>query len=177
MNDTSEHSLISDMRAVFRQLASTVAIITTHHEGNDFGMTATSLTSVSMHPPTILACVNRASRLHAAIMAAGKFTANFLAQDQAYIAERFGTPNHPDRFSVGEWKPDDSGARLIGSAAQLVCELTNSFQSGTHSILIGAVQTAQTRNRLPLLYRDGNYTRLAPPPAGAVIPLTAPVPP
>ena len=57
-----------DMQQVFRlamrRVASTVAIVSAQHDGEQHGTTATSVTSISMEPPSLLVCFNQASRLH-----------------------------------------------------------------------------------------------------------------
>ena len=162
MPEIIEDKSVADLRGVMRRVASTVAVITTRHDGTDFGMTATSITSVSLQPPTILACVNRATRLHAAVLAAGCFTANYLSEDQSGIAHAFGTPDTTDRFRTGTWVPGDCGPRLTGALAGLTCELANSFEAGTHSILIGTVTSTRIQLAPPLLYCNGTYAGLGP---------------
>lgn len=165
MQENSSAGPMPDLRNVMRQVASTVAIITTHYDHSDYGMTATSITSVSLQPPAILACINRATRLHAAVLASGCFTANYLAKSQADIARVFGTPDTTDRFRTGTWIPDKYGPRLVGALAEVACELTEVVEAGTHSILIGNVRSTHTHAVPPLLYCDGAYTGLVEAPS------------
>ena len=46
-------------RDAMRQLAAGVGIVTAGKDNEWAGMTATSVTSLSLDPPTILACINR----------------------------------------------------------------------------------------------------------------------
>ncbi len=81
-----------------------VSVISTAHDGIRHGITVTSVTSVSMTPPSILFCVNRASRLHNPLVCAGHFCVNILHAHQIEIADAFsGRVAGEDRFLVGEW--------------------------------------------------------------------------
>ena len=76
----------NDFRKAMRRLTSAVSVISTAHDGIRHGITVTSVTSVSMTPPSILFCVNRASRLHNPLVCAGHFCVNILHAHQIEIA-------------------------------------------------------------------------------------------
>ena len=137
MIESDIDQIAAGLRTTMRRVASTVSIITTSHNGSDYGITATSVTSVCLAPPVILACINQSTRLYDAVAATGRFTTNYLAEHQAEIAQIFGTPNTPDRFSTGRWDQSGHGPVLGDAMGVLSCELSQSFQFGTHSILIG----------------------------------------
>lgn len=70
----AEPTIAADLTTAFRdamrRMASTVTIITATDFGRHHGMTVTALTSVSMNPPSLLACLNNRTHLHD-IMGAG----------------------------------------------------------------------------------------------------------
>ena len=128
----------SDLRAAMRGVAATVAVVTAGGEDAPMGLTATSVTSVSLDPPSILVCVNRSSRMHRAIAEGGRFRVTFLRADQQEIAAAFGH-SQGARFAVGEW---DLGApfgpRLGGAMAHMACELDHMIERGTHAVFFAA---------------------------------------
>lgn len=114
-----------------------------------------------MAPPTLLACVNRSTRLHAAVAATGRFAASYLAEDQAAIAVIFGTPDSLDRFREGAWTSAHA-VPIWGAPAHLGCELTASFEAETHSILVGTVVFTRLFPLSLLLHCNGAYANCLP---------------
>src|SRR2546427_13107092 len=89
--------------ALFRQLlgrfATGVTVVTARNAAGDpIGMTASSVASVSLHPPLLLVSVSREHDMHAALRTAQHFVFNVLAADQEDLARRFAA-EHPDRVS------------------------------------------------------------------------------
>jgi flavin reductase (DIM6/NTAB) family NADH-FMN oxidoreductase RutF len=151
----------SDFRKAMRRLTSAVSVISTTHNDMRHGITVTSVTSVSMNPPSILFCVNRASRLHDPLICAGRFCVNILHAHQIDIADAFsGRVAGEERFLVGEWASGgDDLPCLIPAQANIFCETDAISSYGTHSIVIGKVRQVAVRGQVaPLLYQDGNYT-------------------
>jgi flavin reductase (DIM6/NTAB) family NADH-FMN oxidoreductase RutF len=151
----------SDFRQAMRRLTSAVSVISTTHDDMRHGITVTSVTSVSMNPPSLLFCVNRASRLHDPLICAGRFCVNILHAHQIDIADAFsGRVAGEDRFLVGEWASGgDELPYLIPAQANIFCETDAISSYGTHSIVIGKVRQVAVRGQVaPLLYQDGNYT-------------------
>jgi flavin reductase (DIM6/NTAB) family NADH-FMN oxidoreductase RutF len=70
------------MRQAFRRYVSSVMVPTyTDADHHAYGMTATSVCSVSVEPPTILACVNRQARTHREIVRGRRFAVSLLAEE------------------------------------------------------------------------------------------------
>ena len=68
-----------------------VTIVTTVADDKPSGLTATAIASVTLEPPTLLACLNRHSSTCQAIIQAGRFTVNVLANDQTDMAKLFAS--------------------------------------------------------------------------------------
>src|ERR1051325_9387700 len=90
-----------ELRAVVRECASSVAILTVAWEGILHGMTATSFTTVSFRPPIILVCLHRLSRTHSFTKASAYFAVNFLTENQFQWSDRFAgrQPESDYRFA------------------------------------------------------------------------------
>ena len=55
------------------RLTSAVSVISTRHNTIRHGITVTSVTSVSMNPPSLLFCINRAASLHDPVIRSGRW--------------------------------------------------------------------------------------------------------
>lgn len=160
MNDRTD-DVGGNFRKAMRRLTSAVSVISTMHDGDRHGITVTSVTSVSMTPPSLLVCVNRTARFHDPLIRAGRFCVNILYAHQIDIADAFsGRTRDGDRFLTGEWASDDEDVPyLIPAQASIFCETDALSSYGTHTIVIGKVRHVAVRGQVaPLLYQDGQYT-------------------
>jgi flavin reductase len=149
-------------RALMRNVASSVAVITTHQDGRPHGMTATAVCAVSADPAMLLIVVNRGNRSHGAISATGAFCVNMLAEHQAAVAGRFAG-KLPTPFDGVAWHLDGAGQVVIdGAAAVLSCRVATQVEADTHTVFFGTVTGGEVGAALPLLYHQGAYAALAP---------------
>ena len=104
-------------RAVMRRFPTGVTIVTTLDEnGGPKGFTANAFASVSLTPPMVLVCVNRAARSHPLIASAGKFCVNVLTLEQEKWAVRFASRSTRDPFEGLKYRADKTGAPVIDEA-------------------------------------------------------------
>jgi len=154
----------SDFRLGMRRLASGVSLITTVVDGVPHGLAATSVSSLSADPPTLLVCVNRTSSSHEPIAAAGRFCVNVLSESQQPIAARFGSAlDRAERFSQGSWSVLQTGAPALDEAlANFDCVIDQAIPYRSHTIFIGRIQAIRLSDpgSTPLLYLDGRYRSL-----------------
>ena len=163
-------------KALMRNIASSVAVITTHHDGRDHGMTATALCSVSADPATILIVVNRGTRSHPIISATGHFTVNILAEHQHDIGTRFSM-KHQDPFDGIDRRAGANGSPIIhGVAAYLECATVSEVDAGSHTIFVGAVTGGDVSAASPLVYHAGEYKALSARASGETAPRQQNVP-
>jgi flavin reductase (DIM6/NTAB) family NADH-FMN oxidoreductase RutF len=151
-------------RTAMRRVANTVAIISVQSGAERHGTTATSVTSISMEPPSILICFNQASRLHGFLSKEDRFCVNVLHTDNLQISKAFSSPmTGPERFNHGDWQADESAIPYLANAqANLFCQKEKEISYGSHTIFIGRVTSVRARADIsPLLYRDGLYTSSA----------------
>ena len=156
-----------------RRLAAGVSVITTELDGNRYGLVATSVTSVSVDPPSLLICVNRTATSHDAIEKAGFFCVNLLGEGDEGIAKRFSSPRYRDiRFSHRKWESLVTGApALAGSLASFDCRVIKTMPVATHTIFVAEVAAAEfwQKEVVPLVYVDGQF-RLATTPVSEPMP-------
>ena len=151
--------------AQFRQLlgrfATGVTILTVvTPEGRPIGMTANSLSSVSLHPPLISVCVDRDADMHDIIIKADEFVVNVLSSQQETLARRFAD-KQVDRFDgIGYHLSPDGLVLLDAALAHIECHRHTQFQAGDHTIVVGKVVGGETGDGRPLLYYRGGYAAL-----------------
>ena len=168
--DASAPDLQQDFKSAMRRLAATVCIIATADEDGWHGMTATSVTSVSMDPPSVLVCVNTTTTLHKVLHSGKRFCVNLLRASQEAYAGTFASSKirGADRFADHAWKAnEDEGGLpyLVDAQANLFCDIDHMVPYGTHTIFIGRVNAIRIGELVsPLVYADGQYlaTRRTP---------------
>ena len=137
-----------------------VTVLTTVHDGERHGMTANSVTSVSLEPVMILVCLVREARTALAIEKSGRFAVNFLREDQEEISRRFAAAGQ-DRFEGLEVDEDESGLPLLpGCTAFLTCRVTEIVPVGDHDVVLAEVERARATGGNPLVFHLGGYKRL-----------------
>jgi flavin reductase (DIM6/NTAB) family NADH-FMN oxidoreductase RutF len=155
----SAKDIQESFRLAMRRVAATVAIVSAQCEGERHGTTATSVTSISMDPPSVLVCFNQASRLHEFLHRQDHVCVNVLHTSNIDIAKTFSSAPAAERFAVGNWRTDAEGMPYLADAqANLFCRKEQEISYGSHTIFIGRVLRAETREDVsPLLYHDGRY--------------------
>jgi flavin reductase (DIM6/NTAB) family NADH-FMN oxidoreductase RutF len=151
-----------EFRRVMGQFPTGVSVLTTVHQGQPHGMTANSLTSVSLDPVMILACLTRGARTALAIQKAGHFAVNILGEHQEEISRRFAKPGQ-DHFDGLDVIDGHRGLPLLpGCLAYLVCNVDDVVQAGDHDIVLGNVEAceANTNGGNPLVFFQGGYRKL-----------------
>lgn len=145
-----------------RQVPGAVAIIACEHGDTRGGLAATAWTSVCADPPTMLVCVNRSASAHRLFGAAKAFTINLVSCDDAETVAIFSAQrglNGQDRFLADAWRKGDTGQPVLATAtAAFECRLIETYEHGTHTVLIGEVAAVHCRPDHPaLVYVDGGY--------------------
>jgi flavin reductase (DIM6/NTAB) family NADH-FMN oxidoreductase RutF len=147
-------------KAAMSHFASGVTIVTTEHDGTRYGMTVASFASLSLHPPLVLVCVEHSVKTHDAIAAAGKFGVSILGADQGDVSNRFAS-RVEDKFAGLGVRAGESGVPLIdGAITTLECSVRERLPGGDHTIFVGEVIHAETREGAPLLYFRSGYREM-----------------
>lgn len=123
-------------------------------------MTASSVTSLSMDPPMMLVCVNRAVPMAQAVSKSGHFAINVLSDQGASLAHQFATPSD-DKFRAVSTRPGYADLPLLADAlAHLECEVVEEVAGGSHVIFLGrVVEATAAEEGEPLAYFRGKFGR------------------
>jgi flavin reductase len=152
-------------RRVMGSFPTGITVLTAEREpGQVHGMTANSLTSVSLDPLLILVCIDHNARLLSYLKTQGRFGVNILKDTQQRISEHFAKPQldpgEEERLGVRfQWTA--TGIPLLQDAlAHLACKVAAEYVSGDHTVFIGEVESVELKEGEPLLYHRGKYRTL-----------------
>ena len=154
-----------NFRLAMRELASGVAIVACGEGALRNGCTATAVTSLSLTPPSILVCLNRASTTLASVRRAGSFCVSILADRHRLLADRFSGRDGiqgAERFALGDWVSFATGAPALADAgAAIDCQIDEIVEKHSHAILIGLVAAVRVEGAGPaLLHWRGQFETL-----------------
>ena len=148
-----------------RGVAASVVVVTTDGPAGRFGATVSSFTSVSVAPPTVLVCLDAASRIARAVRGNGRFAVNVLSVKQEDLAGRFAGRDDAvlaDRFAGVKWSAEPCGAPALAGSGVLVCRLDAASRVATHDVCFGVVEHVRAGRDAPLAYLDRRFSRVAP---------------
>lgn len=158
---------LAAFKTAMRHLSAGVSIVSTGEGAERRGLTVSAACSLSADPPSMLVCLNAASRAVETASATGSFAVNFLSFDQMDLALRFaghGGVRNEEKFAMGSWIRLSTGAPVLANALCSVdCELVDVVPFGTHMIMIGRiVDTVRRIEGEPLMYFRGQFAQILP---------------
>ena len=143
-----------DLRQVFGRFATGITVITTRTpEGEQYGVTINSFTSVSLEPPLVSFALQRSSPMGEHIRRSGGYAFNILSADQQELSNNFASDKHRQPFM--DWPLLNGPARqplLSGCLAVLECRLWQEYNGGDQVLLLAEVLDCQAFEGQPLLY-------------------------
>jgi flavin reductase (DIM6/NTAB) family NADH-FMN oxidoreductase RutF len=158
--------MAQNMRSAMRGLAASVTVISTvDKSGQKYAITATSPTSLSFDPLSMVICVNRETPFYTAMAQGNDFVVNILPTQLIKIAQICGgSVGQSERFMSGDWRYTPLGLPYLFDAQSMVfCKLEKCISYGTHDIIIGRVYDVQLNAKIsPLVYAEGAYQMLVP---------------
>ena len=128
-----------ELRTLMAWWTTGVAVVTSRGDEGPRGATTNALTSLSLDPPLLLACLDQGSNTLDAVRTSGRFCVNVLAAGQEETARRFATKQSGAEKLAGvphELRADGVPV-LGGTLGWVVCALEREHDGGDHAILIG----------------------------------------
>ncbi len=134
--------LIDTYKQVMSYWPSGVAIVTSEHEAQRYGMTVSSFTSVSLHPAMISVCIDKRSQMCLLLQKSKHFAINLLADTQVDLGKAFA--NHElsmaQRFEKAEFETHETSSPVLKSClGWLDCRMSSFHDTGDHLIYVGEV--------------------------------------
>ena len=152
-------SIQDNFRLAMRRYIYSVSIMSNKdNAGNPNAITVSSVTSISMNPPSLLICINKSSRIHNSIELGSKFCINLLNNEQEDISNICSDEDMYDqRFKDNNWNLQNIPF-LVNAQANIFCKVDKLTSYHTHSIVIGLVEDAKYADEISTLtYVDGEY--------------------
>ncbi len=143
-NRIAAHRSVVAYPEALRQLPRAVSVVTFQRGADWLGVTATSLSSLSVEPPTILVSFDGAASLSPAAATASSFGVSVLGASHLELADRFGRgapiEAAPDE-AEGNWVTAASGVVLRSDAvAAFECESEEVIERHGRAIVIGRIR-------------------------------------
>lgn len=157
------------LRHAMRAWTTGVAVITAVHEGQRYGMTVNSFTSVSLEPPLIAVTLKQLTHTHELVEKSREFAVTVLSSHQQDLSLRFAgkIPDVTDRFEGVPTETLSLNAPLIqGGMAFFNCRVVNAYPAGENTLFLAEVVDARGEGAgSPLVYHNRVYWSLNSPSA------------
>ncbi|WP_425918772.1 flavin reductase [Acinetobacter sp. TSRC1-2] len=150
----------TDFRNAMSLLTTAVNVVTTAGASGLHGFTASAVCSVTDTPPTLLVCMNQASRSHTHFIENKILSVNVLSAQHEQISNAFASKmSSEERFKQGSWTTLETGAPVLEDAlVSFDCEVEQIQEVGTHSIFIcRVVAIKQNQQDESLVYFNRAY--------------------
>lgn len=152
------------LRNTMRAWTTGVAIIMASYQGETYGMTINSFTSLSLEPPLITVALQHTTRIYDLVSRSGVFGVTILSADQQELADNFAGKLHgAERLAGIQTLTLVTGAPVLaGGLACLDCRVLQKHGAGSNSLFIAEVlDTRVYSTEPPLVYHNRGYYHLA----------------
>ena len=144
-------------RETVANFPSGVTVVTTRDGGEDFGLTVSAFTSLSLDPPMVLVSIDRKSKSHQHLVEGAPIGISVLAAGHTDVAVQFAR-HIDDRFAgINIVRRGEQGIPFVGDAAAwFLGDVRDRYVGGDHIIITVAVRECGWHDGgRPLLYRGG----------------------
>jgi flavin reductase (DIM6/NTAB) family NADH-FMN oxidoreductase RutF len=151
----------NEFRRVMGLFATGVTIVTIFDPNSrPYGFPVNAFSSVSLNPPEILICIDRAVSGHQYFRMGKLFSVHILNAQQASLCRRFTTKDI-DRFEGLNVIATPAGAPLIqGVLVVIECQIVGILPASDHDIFLGRVSWLQSNQGNPLIFYGGHFLSL-----------------
>jgi flavin reductase (DIM6/NTAB) family NADH-FMN oxidoreductase RutF len=153
-------------RRVMGRFATGVTVVTGQGaDGHYVGLTANSVTAVSLEPPLVLVCLAEESFSREVFLASSSFAISILRRGDVSLAHRFAGELRDARFSDLPVRTEVTGAPILKrSLAWLDCAVWRTVEAGDHTVLFGEVLACGAPEEAsdPLVFFNGIYGTVTP---------------
>ncbi len=146
-------------------VAEPVWVVTTYdHNDDPTGFTATSVTSLSADPPSLVTCINRDNEGTPAYSIDTETAAHVLTSGQEHIGNRFAgmeDVSGKEKFAGDvQWHREEGFPVIEDVCLRMTGVIDQIYDGYTHNITVIKVTDIMTSDRPPLLYWNGEYVNL-----------------
>jgi flavin reductase (DIM6/NTAB) family NADH-FMN oxidoreductase RutF len=152
----------NELRRIMGHFPTGVTVITTiSMDGQPFGLTANAFMSVSLDPPLLLISVDKKAESYPHFNDSQVFTVNILSDDQESLSRRFAVSGGNKFEGVAYHRGANNVPILEGTLAYIECRVYASHDGGDHTLYLGSIEQAETREGKPLLFYRGGYRAIS----------------
>jgi flavin reductase (DIM6/NTAB) family NADH-FMN oxidoreductase RutF len=138
-----------------------VTIVTANGPDGPAGATANAVSSLSIEPMMMLACLDRGSRTLLAVQGADSFGISVLHAGQEPTARAFATKAPvAEKWTGVAWNERDGLPAIDDALIWIACDLRDVISAGDHVIVTGEVRALETKDGNPLVFHAGEYRPL-----------------
>jgi len=149
-------------RELYSQLTAGVCVITVAGDETPMGMTASTVTSVSLAPPLLLACLQVGSRTLSWVEQRQSFGVQLLDANQQSLASALAGRGNSSTMDIG-YREVLGVPVLPVCMAWSVCQLESARRYGDHVVIVGRVVAAHVTGGSPLVWHDREFAELRTP--------------
>ena len=142
--------------------ATGIAVLTITHKSDNYGITINSFSSVSLHPPLVLFCIDKKTHFNTPFKEEKHLAINILSVSQQEISNRFANSDltNKERFKGLNVLTEFNQPVFADTLGVLIAKLKATHDGGDHWIYIAEVSSGQVFDGSPLIYYSGSYSNL-----------------
>jgi len=143
-------------RHVLGHFPTGVTVVTSTFEGDPYGITIGSFSSVSLDPPLVGFFPAKNSTSWPAMERSGAFCVNILSEFQGELCWHFAKEGD-DKFKDVGWHPAATGSPVIdGVLSWIDCDIEKVVEAGDHYFVMGRVRELEVEtDHGPMLFFRG----------------------
>ena len=138
-------------KAIFAQIPTSVAIVTTGSGTEPYGATVGTLNALSLDPPLLMFATKQGSGLSQRLESGTAIGISVLAAGQQEIARRFATPAI-DRFGDTRWCEEHARPRIDDALVWIAAYVRDRLPLGDHMLITAIIEHGETEELPPLLH-------------------------
>ena len=149
------------LKAFMRGAAQQVYAVTARSGDRYAALTATSVTSVSLSPPLMVAAIYRESRNHPILASAEHFIISMLGEGEERVASILAEPaDGREKLEKVGYRETEWGPVVAGSIGFLALRRYSICAGGDHDLILGEVVGGEEPTGRPLVYYRRAYTTI-----------------
>jgi flavin reductase (DIM6/NTAB) family NADH-FMN oxidoreductase RutF len=149
------------LRRAFTLYPHGVMAVAAEIDGAPVGLAVSAFVSVSLDPPLVLLCFDKASSTWPKLKDVAALGVSVLAEDHAWLGRQLASRSR-DRFAGAAFEPTDGGALLLeGAPTRMVCRIERVDDGGDHlMVLLRVLDYTMAPDVRPLVWHDSMFAGL-----------------
>lgn len=153
----------AQLRRAFTLYPHGVMAVAADVDGEPVGLAVSAFVSVSLDPPLVLLCFDKASSTWPRIKDVPQLGVSVLAADHGWLGRQLASRSR-DRFAGASFVRTSEGALLLEeSPARMACSIEKVLDGGDHHLVLLRVDSYTLDSEIaPLVWHDSKFFGVAP---------------